>query len=152
MHKQICIKAENNEKRKSDWSWRRHYYFSSSSSILHLSVVDLNGLVWCILACSVIVLVTYLTCIGWDEAPWKSLGAMYDGGGEGMAAPLPQACISIVHNMVEALGSLHVVLDVQPLLHLGLRRMILLQQLFLFILVSWHKKSSSNQILSPCNK
>jgi hypothetical protein len=33
-----------------------------------------------------------------------------------------------------------------------LRRMSLLHQFFLFILVSLHKKSSSNHILSPCNK
>jgi hypothetical protein len=48
-----------------------------------------------------------------------SLGAMYDGGGGGMAAPLPHACISTLHNMAGALvflhkvvasGSLHVVI------------------------------------------
>jgi hypothetical protein len=47
-----------------------------------------------------------------------SLGALYGGGGGGMAAPLPHACIGTLHNMVDLLvfihkvvasGSLHVV-------------------------------------------
>jgi hypothetical protein len=35
-----------------------------------------------------------------------SLGAMYGGGGGGMANPLPHACIGTLHNMVEALAFL----------------------------------------------
>jgi hypothetical protein len=56
--------------------------------------------------------------------------------------------------MVVATGSLNVVvysLDVQPLLHLGLRRKILLQQFFFFISFVGTRNPSSNQFLSSNN-
>jgi hypothetical protein len=61
----------------------------------------------------------------------------------------PMLAFDILQNMVEALIFLHKavalwslhVFDVEPLLHLRLRRMILLQQFFLFILLCQHKRS-----------
>jgi hypothetical protein len=72
MHTQICIKAENKEKRKETIEPKLKaslLFFSLLPPFFIFRQLILMIFVLCILGRSVIVLIPSLTCVGLDEAP-----------------------------------------------------------------------------------